>query len=114
MKDGDSICIASKQFNAALTTDDLPTAADLDWFLALGTAANGAFCVTVSRSGDTYTMNGTYYITDKYDFNLEDDFSLWKDLLPKNSTMAKLHIAGLARAFYVHGEKDITDYIFYS
>ena len=110
LKDGDSICITSTKVNAALNTDVLRVAADIDWFFALGTAANGAFCVTVSRSGDTYTMNGTYYIADKYDFNLGEKFGYLG--LPSNDTMAKLHVAGLARAYYVHGEKDITDYKF--
>ena len=112
LKDGDSICFTSTQVNAALNEDVLQTASDLDWFFALGTAANGAFCVTISRSGDTYTMNGTYYIADKYDFNLGENFGF--PGLPKNDSMAKLHIAGLARAFYVHGEEDITDFAFYS
>lgn len=57
-------------------------------------------------------MNGTYYIADKYDFNLGENFGF--PGLPKNDSMAKLHIAGLARAFYVHGEEDITDFAFYS
>lgn len=77
-----------------------------------GTGVNGAFCVTVSRTGDTYTMNGTYYITDIYDFNLKDEFGILPGIL--NSDMAKLHIAGLSKAFYVYSEKEIRDYVFSS
>lgn len=110
MKDGDSICIASSQPFLSITSKSLYNDYDVDWLAALGAKADGAFCVTASRTGSTYTLNGTYYIADKYDFNLEDKFGYLG--LPSNDTMAKLHVAGLARAYYVHGEKDITDYKF--
>ncbi len=112
MKDGDLICIASSQPFLSITSKSLYNDYDVDWLAALGTKANGAFCVSVSRTGSTYTLNGTYYIADKYDFNINEDFAF--PGLPTNESMAKLHVAGLARAFYVHGEKDITDYSFYS
>ncbi len=77
---------------------------------SLGLEENGALCVIVSRTGNKYCLNGTYYISDTYDFDLGDPSEILKGL--SNDNMAKLHVAGLSKAFHYHGEKEIS-YMYY-
>ena len=82
---------------------------DANWLLGLG-EANGAFCVLASRTGDSYTVNGTYFVTDTYDFEEDDMKIIFPGLI--NDNMFKLHSAGVAQAYYVYGEMEI-EYHFY-
>ncbi len=82
---------------------------DANWLLGLG-EANGAFCVIASRTGDSYTVNGTYFVTDTYDFEEDDMKIIFPGLI--NDNMFKLHSAGVAQAYYVYGEMEI-EYHFY-
>jgi len=104
LKDGDSICIVSKIPFSANANDLRPTIYSTDWFLTLG-AASGAFCVTASRAGDEYTIKGTYYVADNYDFDENDDKFIFPGL--QNGDMFKLHSAGVAQAYFMHGEMDM-------
>ena len=109
LKDGDTICIVSRvPFNSCLNEVSLEKM-DLNWLVGLG-EANGAFCVIASRTGDSYTVNGTYFVADTYDFE-EDDMRI---IIPGliNDNLFKLHSAGVAQAYYVYGEMEI-EYHFY-
>lgn len=104
LKDGDTICIVTGDEYPAHKNDYVDGLSSFDWFVTLGDA-NGAFCVVASRTGDTYTINGTYYVADTYDFELNDSKMIFPGLT--NDLMARLHYAGLSKAFYIHGEMEL-------
>ena len=109
LKDGDTICIVSRvPFNSCLNEVSLEKM-DLNWLVGLG-EANGAFCVIASRTGDSYTVNGTYFVADTYDFEEDDMRIIFPGLI--NDNLFKLHSAGVAQAYYVYGEMEI-EYHFY-
>ena len=108
LKDGDTICIASSVAFHSCVKEFPKNIAAADWLLTLGDAS-GAFCVIASRTGNRYTINGTYYIADTYDFDKND----YNAILPglTNDAMFKLHSAGVAQAFCIHGEMEM-NYVF--
>jgi len=107
LKDGDTICIVSKIPFSAHENGFPLDISSADWLLTLG-AASGAFCVVASRAGDKYTISGSYYVADNYDFNKEDyDMSIIPTI--SNADMFYLHDAGMAKAYYMHGEMDLND-----
>lgn len=71
LKDGDTLHIVSVQPFAAESNVFYPGTQNFDWLLTLG-AANGAFSFVASRTRDVYTIKGTYYVTDAYDFDKGD------------------------------------------
>lgn len=107
LKDGDTLHIVSVNPFAAESKVFYPGTENFDWLLTLG-AANGAFSIVASRTGDVYTMKGTYYVTDTYDFDKGDTNNIIPFLSISNGEMFNLHSAGMAQAYYVHGEMDIS------
>jgi hypothetical protein len=115
LKDGDTLHIVSfVPFPAHENEWPSPMpcfVSSFDWFLALG-AANGSFSVVASKTGDVYTISGTYYVTDVYDFD-EGDTNMIMPTLPwlpdiSNGNMYLLHSAGLAQSYFVYGESDFS------
>lgn len=104
LKDGDTMCIVSSiPFNSIIKTVPIGNS-NLDWLVALGDA-NGAFCVIATREGDSYNINGTYYVSDTYDYEENDTKMILPGLV--NDNMFKLHSAGIAQAYYVYGELEM-------
>jgi len=106
LKDGDCIRIVSILPFSSHIKEKGDSLLSWDWFLTLGDAS-GAFCVIASRTGNTYTINGTYYVADNYDFEENDDNTIFPGLT--NSLMFDLHSAGKAQAFLISGEMAIND-----
>jgi hypothetical protein len=104
LKDGDTLHIVSiDAFQSHSNVMPYDTT-DLDWLLTLG-VANGAFDVVASRTGDVYTIEGTYYVADTYDFDEGDTNSILPGI--SNGSMFNLHSAGIAQSYYIHGEFDL-------
>ncbi|NLW89041.1 MAG: hypothetical protein GXY43_04880 [Clostridiaceae bacterium] len=104
LKDGDTLCVVSNNPFLAHRNSWPYNTSGMDWVITLGDA-NGAFSVVASRIGNTYTIDGTYYVADVYDFEENDTRSILPGL--SNSNMFKLHSAGLARAYYIFGERSL-------
>ena len=106
LKDGDSICIVSKVPFPSHDNEKGNSVLSWDWFLTLGDSS-GAFCVIASRMGSIYTISGTYYVADNYDFKENDDKTIYPGIA--NNLMFRLHSAGVAQAFFISGEMKLSD-----
>ena len=120
LKDGDTVILASNlEFDAFRKVDSEVKhynytyfVNDYQWFTALGDA-KAAIVAKIKRDGNRYHMEFRYIVYDYYDWDISnthgiidylDGIPVLKALNIYDSDFAKMHLAGIARSYYVQGE----------
>jgi surface protein len=117
LKDGDAVILASKKACISFRALDdevkswnpLLIVNEANWFCTINDAS-GAIIAKVKRVGDTYTMEYTYNVIDYYDWDIDRKFTtlgkipVLKSLNINDCEFAKMHLAGIARSYFQHGQ----------